>query len=198
MSSSSPTKVKYFHEESSQLIVFTPKISSDSSVINFSDMSYRNMSYHSNITRGKNILLRQQRWIPIPECLLDNKLMKASEENRDLMNREFEMAVSKTDVTKKICRWLSCDKVWWVRIGLGPATSWAARVGICWHRETSETCQLGNQKNLRRQPGNPEPESVRVPTETVDTRNTVWRQSKFGSSSAARQDQWREEKEGLV
>ena len=120
------------------------------------------MSYHSNITRGKSILLRQQRWIPIPECLLDNKLMKASEENRDLMNREFEMAVSKTDVTKKICRWLSCDKVWWVRIGLGPATSWAARVGICWHRETSETCQPGNQRNLRRQPGNPEPESVRV------------------------------------
>ena len=39
MTSSSPTKDKCFHEESSQLIVFTPQISSDCSVINFSDMS---------------------------------------------------------------------------------------------------------------------------------------------------------------
>ena len=39
MTSSSPVKDKCFHEESSQLIVFTPRISSDCSDINFSNMS---------------------------------------------------------------------------------------------------------------------------------------------------------------
>ena len=38
MTSSSLTKEKCFHEESSQLIGVTPKISSDCPTINFSDM----------------------------------------------------------------------------------------------------------------------------------------------------------------
>ena len=39
MTCCSPTKDKYFHEESSQLIVHIPLMSSDCSVINFSDVS---------------------------------------------------------------------------------------------------------------------------------------------------------------